>query len=53
MADLVNRIKQRLPYECLKKGSLTKQGVTVSKRGAPKPSIRDRYGSQESTGQAR
>ena len=39
MADLVNRIKQRLPYECLKKGSLTKQGVTVSKRGAPKPSI--------------
>jgi hypothetical protein len=39
MADLVNRIKQRLPYECLKKGNLTKQGVTVSKRGAPKPSI--------------
>ena len=39
MADLVNRIKQRIPNECLKKGSLTKQGVTVSKRGAPKPSI--------------
>ena len=39
MADLVNRIKQRIPNECLKKGKLTKEGCTVSKKGAPKPSI--------------
>ena len=39
MTDLVDRIKQRLPDECLKKGHLTKQGVTVSKKGAPEPSI--------------
>ena len=30
MADLVNRIKQRLPNECLKKGKLTKEGCNVS-----------------------
>ena len=39
MPDIVSQIKQRLPHECLRKGSLTKEGVTVSKKGAPNPSI--------------
>ena len=40
MADLVNRIKQRLSSECLRNGKLTKEGCTVSLKNAPTPSIK-------------
>ena len=40
MTDLVDRIKQRLPDECLRKGKLTKEGCNVSLANAPKPSIK-------------
>ena len=39
MANLVDQIKRNLSNECLKKGKLTKEGCTVSLKGAPTPSI--------------
>ena len=40
MADLVNQIKQNLPDGCFAKGKLSKEGCTVSLKGAPRPSIK-------------
>ena len=40
MANLVDQIKRNLSNECLKKGKLSKEGCTVSLKGAPTPSIK-------------
>ena len=40
MSDLVNRIKQRLPNECLRNGKLIKEGCYVPLKNAPTPSIK-------------
>lgn len=40
MPNLVDYIKRTLPNECQKKGKLTKEGCTVSLKGAPSPSVK-------------